>query len=95
MKAAQDFINNKLKIAKVERWIVLGASKRGMTTWVMGGTECSTCVKVAAIVPLVPIEPNLVEDVHIMYKSYGGWTFAFKDYTDAGIMQQFDDKISG
>ena len=42
---------------------------------------------------MVPIQPNLHEGVHDMYKSYGGWTFAFKDYIDAGIMQQLDDDI--
>ena len=44
---------------------------------------------------MVPIEPNLLEGAHIMYQSYGGWTFAFNDYTDAGIMQSLDDDKFG
>jgi len=86
MRAAQDFVNNKLKVAEVDNWIVAGASKRGWTTWMTGVTECSNCVNIAAILPMVPIEPNLLEGAHIQYKSYGGWTFAFKDYIEAGIM---------
>jgi PhoPQ-activated pathogenicity-related protein len=38
MRAAQDFLNNKIKIAKVENWLVSGASKRGWTTWMTGVT---------------------------------------------------------
>jgi len=29
MRSAQDFINNKLKLAQVDGWVVSGASKRG------------------------------------------------------------------
>lgn len=82
-------------MADVDNWIVTGASKRGWTTWMVGVAECSNCVNVAAIVPLVPIEPNLLEGAHRQYMSYGGWTFAFNDYTEAGIMQWLDDDIFG
>jgi PhoPQ-activated pathogenicity-related protein len=61
----------------------------------VGITECSTCVKVSAIIPLVPIEPNLLKDIHRQWQSYGGWTFAFNDYTEAGVMQWLDDEIFG
>lgn len=93
MRAAQDFVNNKLKVAEVDNWIVTGASKRGWTTWMVGASDCSNCVNIAAIMPLVPIEPNLIEGAHIQWQSYGGWTFAFSDYTEAGIMQWLDDDI--
>ena len=36
-----------------------------------------------------------MEGAHIQYQSYGGWTFAFSDYTDAGVMQWLDDDIFG
>lgn len=51
MKAAQEFINEELKVAEVDGWIVTGASKRGWTSWMIGATECSNCVKIAGIVP--------------------------------------------
>jgi len=59
----------------------------------IGVTECATCVNIAGIMPMVPIMPNLLEGAHIQYKSYGGWSFAFKDYTEAGVMQWLDDDI--
>ena len=61
----------------------------------VGLSNCESCVNISAIIPLVPIVPNLIEDVHRQWQSYGGWTFAFKDYTDAGIMQYLDDDIFG
>ena len=67
MRAAQDFVNNKLKVAEVDNWIVTGASKRGWTTWMVGASDCSNCVNIAAIMPLVPIEPNLIEGAHIQW----------------------------
>ena len=29
--------------------------------------------------------------MHHMYRAYGGWTFAFKDYTDLNITSYLDD----
>lgn len=95
MRAAQEFINDKLQVASVDGWIVTGASKRGWTTWMVGVTQCSSCVNIVGIVPQVPIEPNLYEGLHIMWQSYGGWTFEFNDYTEAGIMQWIDDEVFG
>jgi PhoPQ-activated pathogenicity-related protein len=61
----------------------------------VGLAECASCVKISAIIPLVPIVPDLLKDVHRQWQSYGGLTFAFKDYTDAGIIQFLDDEIFG
>jgi len=51
---------------------------------------CADCPKVAGIFPLVPIVPDIHAEVHRQWKSYGGFTFAFKDYADAGIIPQLD-----
>ena len=59
----------------------------------VGVTDCKNCVNIAGIMPLVPIVPNLIENSHIQYQSYGGWTFAFSPYVEAGIMQWLDDDI--
>lgn len=86
MKAAADF----LKLKRLEDWVVSGASKRGWTTFLLGGMKCQTCPKIKAIIPMVPIVPMLIKEVHWQYQSYGGWTFAFRDYKDAGILHLFD-----
>ena len=67
MRAAQEFLKEK-NIANVEGWIASGASKRGWTSYLVGATECKSCVaKVIALAPAVPIVPNITEEVHRMW----------------------------
>ena len=56
-------------MAKVDQWIVSGASKRGWTTWLVGAAanSCTNCVKIAGMVPFVPIAPDFVKDLHRMW----------------------------
>lgn len=90
MKAAQEFLEYK-GIARVEGWVVSGASKRGWTAWDVGITRCESCpVKILALAPLVPIVPNLKAEVHRMWQAFGGFTWAFKDYTDLNITIRID-----
>ena len=69
------------------------ASKRGWTTWSVGGATCTGdhCVNIVALAPLVPIAPNIHDVIHRQWQSYGGFTFAFKDYTDLQLTQYVDD----
>jgi PhoPQ-activated pathogenicity-related protein len=39
----------------------------------------------------VPIVPDLKIGMHHMMQAYGGWTFAFKDYMEAGNITKFLD----
>ena len=32
-----------------------------------------------------------IQNLHHMYRAYGGWTFAFKDYLDMNITEYIDD----
>lgn len=59
-----------------------GASKRGWTSFILGAAaaKCDSCVKIEAIMPLVPIIPDLHEGVHRMWQAYGGFSFIFHDY---------------
>ena len=66
MKAAQEFMSTN-GIADIEGWVVTGASKRGWTTWDVGVTRCSSCVKIIGIAPLVPIVPDIQAEVHRMW----------------------------
>jgi len=69
-----------------------GASKRGWTTWMVGAVaaQCGWCPKVVAITPLVPIVPFLNHSIHMQRKSLDGFTFAFRDYLEAGTVHRFD-----
>lgn len=78
--------------AEIDGWLVAGASKRGWTTWMVGAAaeKCTWCPKVDALAPIVPIVPNLREGVHHMWRAYGGFTFAFNDYTAVNFTTQID-----
>jgi len=93
MRSAQHFINTKLAAAAIDGWVVAGASKRGWTTWAVGSATCTgeNCVNIVGLAPLVPIAPDIRQVVHRQWRSYGGFTFAFKDYTDVNLTQHMDD----
>jgi len=41
--------------------------------------------------PMVPIVPDLIADIHRQWQSYNGFTFEFKDYIEDGIIPHIDD----
>lgn len=90
MQAAQEFLTSK-SIASINGWAVAGASKRGWTTWMVGAATCPTCPNIVGIAPLVPIVPDLRREMHRMWQSYGGWTFAFTDYIEVNLTRYIDD----
>eukprot|EP01065_Artemidia_motanka_P051275 TRINITY_DN89_c0_g3_i2.p1 TRINITY_DN89_c0_g3~~TRINITY_DN89_c0_g3_i2.p1 ORF type:complete len:510 (+),score=210.59 TRINITY_DN89_c0_g3_i2:70-1599(+) len=89
MQAVQEWAKQE-QIAEIDGWVASGASKRGWTTWMVGAVECPTCPKIVGIAPVVPIVPALSLDMHHMFKSYGGWTFAFNDYMDVNLTEWVD-----
>lgn len=77
-------------------WVVGGASKRGWTTWMVGAVDpaaCDWCPTVVGLTPLVPIVPFLNHSVHMQRRSLGGFTFAFRDYLQAGVLHHMDTDI--
>ena len=91
MRAAQEFLK-KEDIAHIKGWTVSGASKRGWTTWLVGATRCDSCAaKILGIIPLVPIVPDIIGEVHRQWQSYNGFTFAFTDYTSVNLTEKMDE----
>jgi PhoPQ-activated pathogenicity-related protein len=43
--------------------------------------------------PLVPIVPNMIKEMHHQWQAYGGFSFAFQDYLDAGIINYLDTPL--
>merc|ERR1712137_929223 len=89
MRAVEEY-TAQAGIAEIDGWLVAGASKRGWTTWMVGAVNCPSCPRVEAIAPVVPIVPNLQVGVHHMWRAFGGFTFAFSDYTDVNFTTQID-----
>lgn len=92
MRAAEQFTAQR-QLGSPDGWIVAGASKRGWTTWMVGAAAagCTNCSRVVALAPLVPIVPDIRAEVHRQWQSYNGFTFAFKDYAEAGIIPLIDE----
>jgi len=59
MKAAKEFMLSNLNADESLSFTVCGASKRGWTSWLIGGVTCDSCPQISAIFPLVPIAPSL------------------------------------
>jgi PhoPQ-activated pathogenicity-related protein len=72
---------------RVDRFVVVGASKRGWTTW----TTAAVDPRVAAIVPMVIDALHVVPSFEHHYRSYGFWAPAVKNYFDEHLM----DNLSG
>jgi len=91
MRAVQEY-TSQAGLGEIDGWLVAGASKRGWTTWLVGAVNCPTCPNIVGIAPIVPIVPDLKTGMHHMIQAYGGWTFAFKDYIEAGnLTAHLDD----
>jgi PhoPQ-activated pathogenicity-related protein len=68
--------------AKIEKFVVAGASKRGWTTWLTAAGD----KRVVAIVPMVIDTLNTEKSFDHHYRAYGFYSPAVKDYEDMGIM---------
>jgi PhoPQ-activated pathogenicity-related protein len=90
MKGAEEYIKQEKLGDLSAGWIQIGGSKRGWTTWLVGGVNCESCVNMVGIVPLVPIVPSLTSELHRQWRAYQGFSFAFHDYLDVGLMNYID-----
>ena len=70
----------------IESFAVMGASKRGWTSWLVGAVDD----RVEAIIPVVLDGINFHAFAHHQFQAYGGWTFALEDYLDMDIMSRLD-----
>eukprot|EP01061_Rhynchopus_euleeides_P010762 TRINITY_DN20338_c0_g1_i1.p1 TRINITY_DN20338_c0_g1~~TRINITY_DN20338_c0_g1_i1.p1 ORF type:complete len:547 (+),score=155.79 TRINITY_DN20338_c0_g1_i1:88-1641(+) len=79
-------------LAEIDGWVVMGASKRGWTSWAVGYADCHQewCPTLVGLGLIVPIAPAISLDMHHQWQCYGGWTFAFKDYYEANVTGWLD-----
>ena len=70
--------------AKIDKFVVAGASKRGWTTWMIGATD----PRVAAIVPIVIDVVNVQSCMQHHAAVYGFWAEAVGNYYQHKILQR-------
>ncbi len=68
--------------AKVTRFVVSGASKRGWTTWTTAAVDDRVVAIAPAVIDLLNVEPSFVHH----WQAYGFWSEAVDDYVHHGIM---------
>jgi len=68
---------------KVDKYVVMGGSKRGWTTWTTGAVDA----RVVAIVPAVIDMLNMVPSFVHHWRVYGFWAPAIDDYVEHDIMK--------
>jgi PhoPQ-activated pathogenicity-related protein len=71
---------------KIQKWMAMGASKRGWTTWLVGAAAHE---RMMGIAPVVMDLLNFSAGVQHMWQTLGNWTFAFTDYLAMGVPQYF------
>ena len=98
MKAVTEFAVPKGMLEPSAGNIAMGVSKRGWTSWMIGAADTSLisgCPPILGIVPLAPIVPSMVLDMHRQWRSYSGFSFAFKSIMDVGLLNLMDDEKTG
>ncbi len=74
--------------AKVQRFVVSGASKRGWTTWTTAAVDSRVVAIAPAVIDMLNVEPSFIHH----WRAYGAWSDAVKDYVDHKIMDWMGTK---
>lgn len=90
MDATEEFIASKVPGYNIKKWMAMGASKRGWTTWLLGAVAGD---RLMGIAPVVMDLLNFSQGVQHMWQTLGNWTFAFTDYLDMGIPGYFGTPV--
>ena len=69
----------------VDRYLLIGGSKRGWTSWLTAAVDRRIVAVVPAVTDLLNLEPSLRHH----WQSYGFWTPALNDYVQSGVMAWF------
>jgi PhoPQ-activated pathogenicity-related protein len=77
MTAIQEFSRSRDDIPDIEDFVLIGASKRGWTTWLTAAVD----PRVRAIVPVSIDMPGIARQFPHQLAAYGEYSAALKDYT--------------
>lgn len=87
MDAVQEFTKERVS-HEVDRFVLVGASKRGWTAW----TAAAVDSRVAGVVPMVIDMLNFKESMMHHYRAYGRWAISLTDYLRIGIEHYWHSK---
>jgi PhoPQ-activated pathogenicity-related protein len=88
MDTVSDFTANR-ELARVDSFVVGGASKRGWTTWTTAIFDDRVVAITPAVIDLLNISPSFMHH----WRAYGEWSPAIEDYENENIMNwQFTEE---
>ena len=73
----------------VDEFTVMGASKRGWTTWTIAAVD----KRVKAAIPMVLDCLNMKQIFSDWYQNMGAWSFALEPYYSENLTNYFDDPV--
>ena len=85
MDALQAFCATRLD-REIERFVTLGASKRGWTSWLAAAVD----PRVVATIPLVIDTLNIPEQMEHQIETWGEYSEQLADYESNGLLQDMD-----
>ncbi len=68
--------------ARVSRFVVSGASKRGWTAWATAAVDRRVAAVAPIVIDMLNLEPSFIHH----WRAYGAWSDAVNDYVEHGIM---------
>lgn len=68
----------------IKKFVVMGGSKRGWTTWLTGAVDPRVSAIVPAVIDVVNVQPSMQNH----YSAYGYWAAALKDYNEHKIHER-------
>ncbi len=89
MDTSQEYMKKTWNL-DINGFTVMGASKRGWTTWLTAATGDP---RVKAIMPIVIDTLNMPEQMKHQLESYGEFSDQIKDYTEKGIQMKMESEI--
>jgi PhoPQ-activated pathogenicity-related protein len=72
--------------AKIDKFVVAGASKRGWTTWMIGAVDPRVEAIIPIVIDVVNCRPSILHHAAV----YGFWAEAIGNYYDHKILQRSD-----
>lgn len=84
MDAVQEYSAQQEK--PLDKFVVMGASKRGWTSWLVGATDTKN--RIGGIIPLVYDNVNLKKQMPHQLESWGEYSPSIADYTRDGLQEK-------
>ena len=100
MDVVQEYLSTRpINPVNVDGFVVVGASKRGWTTWLTAASDSRVVAAVPIVIDVLNMEQQMVHHRraysgyapgdYTKYKIFGGYSSSIKDYVEMNVFQRF------